>query len=78
MENLLSIKAASQLMGIGKTKLHDLVNDGSIKCYRIGNRKLFDLQRHILPYLLTTERKGPRPKRKTPAKKTSLKHLDLN
>lgn len=37
---LVSIKEARRLIGVGNTRIYDLINDGSLETVRIGKRRL--------------------------------------
>ncbi len=55
---LLSANETALRLGISKPTLSRLMQKQAISFYRIGARVLFDEEKHIQPYLATTERKA--------------------
>ena len=48
-EKLLNIKEAADFLGISTVTLWR--NGKEIGCYRIGNRRLFSKEKHLIPFL---------------------------
>lgn len=48
-EKLLNIKEAAEFLGVSTVTLWR--NGKEIGCYRIGNRRLFSKEKHLLPFL---------------------------
>ncbi len=55
---LLSANETAMRLGISKPTLCRLMQKQVIAHYRVGARVLFDEEKHIQPYLATTERKA--------------------
>lgn len=48
MEKLYSVRELSEVTGMAKQTLYRLVREGKAKCYKIGNRILFDLDDFVV------------------------------
>lgn len=59
----LSIKQAIKVIGLGRTTLWKKVEDGSLKCFRIGRRVLFAPE-HLREFLKLHEQVIRKPNKK--------------
>lgn len=48
MEKLYSVKELSEVTGMAKQTLYRLVREDKVKCYKIGQRILFDLDDFVV------------------------------
>lgn len=54
-EKLLSVKEASQFLGISQVTLRRILKRQEIGLFRVGNRILFSREQHLLPFLQKSE-----------------------
>ena len=50
-----SVKEAVELTGLSRTTLYEAVEDGRLKCFKYGRRKLFSLE-HLSAFLKLYEK----------------------
>lgn len=60
-----SIKEATQITGLGRTTLWQAVEDGRLRCFKVGRRVLFSLE-HLQEFLKSYEVNGDQPHRLRP------------
>lgn len=73
---ILTVDELADQLKISSSKIYQLENSKQIVSYRPGGIR-FDWDRHIVPFLASTEKKNPSTQRLT-GKKATLKHLDLS
>lgn len=54
-DSLLNMKLAADYLGVSKVALYRFKKRGEIGYYGTGNRALFSVQKHILPFLESRE-----------------------